>query len=141
MPATTIRWLKGKQFEGTDSHGQSILLSGDDETEGVRPSQAMLIALGSCSSVDVVEVLRKRRMPLKSLDVTVTGEQDKDPPWAYRKVHIHFRLIGDNLKEKAVARTIRLAEEHYCSVAATMRGVAEITTDFEIIEDISGEAT
>ena len=133
MPTSTIRWVQGKQFVGTDSHGQSIVLTGDDAHGGIRPSQALLIALGSCSSVDVVEILHKKRMPLRSLEIIVSGEQDEEPPWAYRTLHIHYRLSGDNLTETAVAQAVRLAEERYCSVAATVRGVAEITTDFEII--------
>jgi putative redox protein len=133
MPTTTICWVRGKQFVGTDSHGQSIVLTGDEEYGGVRPSQVLLIALGACSSVDVVEVLSKKRMPLHMLEVTVTGVQDEDPPWAYRKIRITFRLKGEGLTEKAVAQAIRLAEEKYCSVSATVRGVAEITTEFEIL--------
>jgi putative redox protein len=133
MPKTIIRWIQGKQFVGTDSHGHSIVLTGDEKHGGIRPSQALLIALGSCSSVDIVEVLRKKRMPLHSLEITVTGEQDEDPPWPYRKIHVFFRLKGERLTEKAVARAIKLSEEKYCSVSATVRGVAEITTDFEIL--------
>ncbi len=132
MLTSTIRWVQGTQFVGTDSHGQSIVLTGDDEFGGIRPSQALLIALGACSSVDVVEILLKKRMPLRSLEISVTGEQDEEPPWAYRKIHIHYRLSGDKLTEKAVAQAVSLAEERYCSVAATVRGVAKITTDFEI---------
>ncbi len=133
MPTTTVRWVRGKQFVGTDSHGQSIVLTGDDEHGGVRPSQALLIALGACSSVDVIEVLQKKRMTLHMLEVTVAGDQDENPPWPYRKIRITFRLKGEGLTEKAVAQAIRLSEEKYCSVSATVRGVAEITTDFEIL--------
>ncbi len=133
MPTTTIRWVRGKQFIGTDSHGQSIVLTGDDEHGGVRPSQVLLIALGACSSVDVVEVLQKKRMALQMLEVAVAGDQDEEPPWPYRKIRVSFRLKGEGLTEKAVARAIRLAEEKYCSVSATVRGVADISTDFEIL--------
>ena len=133
MPTTTIRWIQGKQFVATDSHGHSIALTGDDEHGGIRPSQALLIALGACSSVDVVEVLRKKRLVLQSLDVTVTGEQENDPPWPYRKIHVSYRLKGEGLTEKAVAQAIKLSEEKYCSVSATVRGVAEVTTEFEIL--------
>ena len=133
MPSTTIRWVQGNQFVGTDSHGHSIVLTGDGKHGGIRPSQALLIALGACSSVDVVQVLRKKRMPLSMLEVTVTGDHDQEPPWPFGKIHVHFRLKGKDLTEKAVAQAIRLAEERYCSVTATVRGVAEITSDFEII--------
>ena len=92
----------------------------------------LLVALASCSSVDVVEILQKKRLNLTSLDVTITGEQDPDPPWTYRKIHVKYRLGGKDLTEKAVEQAIRLSQDKYCSVATTVRGVAEITTEFEI---------
>jgi putative redox protein len=133
MPTTTVRWVHEKQFVGTDSHGQSIVLNGDETSGGVRPSQVLLIALGACSSVDVVEILLKKRMPLELLEVTVTGDQEEEPPWPFHKIHLAFLLKGKGLTEKAASQAIQLSEEKYCSVAATVRGKAEITTSFEIL--------
>jgi putative redox protein len=56
-----------------------------------------------------------------------------DSPWTFRKIHLHYKIDGKNLTEKAVAQTIQLSEEKYCSVAATVRATAQITTDFEIM--------
>jgi putative redox protein len=69
--------------------------------------------------------------------VVATGDQDPDPPWAYKKIHLTYRLAGRDLTEKAVSQAIRLSLDKYCSVAATVRGVAEISTSFEI--DASGK--
>ncbi len=86
-----------------------------------------------CTAVDVVEILAKKRMPLSSLEIITSGEQDADPPWMFRKIHMKYRLSGEELTDKAVEQAIQLSEEKYCSVAATVRGVAQITTEFEII--------
>jgi len=133
MPTATLRWTGGKQFIGTDSHNQSVILSASDEAGGVRPSQLLLIALCGCSSVEVVEILQKKRMGLQSLEVTASGEQEPDPPWPYRQIHLQFRLKGTALNDRAVEQAIKLAEDKYCSVAATLRGRAKITTGFEIL--------
>jgi putative redox protein len=85
--------------------------------------------------VDVVEILTKKRKPLNFLEIITTGENDSDPPWAFRKIHVKYRLGGKNLTAKAVEQAIQLSEEKYCSVAATVRGVAEITTEYEILSD------
>jgi len=132
--ATTVRWLNDRHFVGIDADGHSVVLSGQKDAIGVKPSQMLLIALASCSSVDVVEIMEKKRKPLKKLVVTATGEQDPDPPWAYRRIHLKYRLSGEGLTEKAVGQAISLSQEKYCSVAATVRGVAEITTEFEIVD-------
>ena len=113
---TTVRWITDRHFVGIDSDNHSVVLSGQQDAIGVKPSQMLLIALASCSSVDVVEIMAKKRKPLKMLEVIATG------------------MSGDGLTEKAVNQAITLSQEKYCSVAATVRGVAEITTEFEIVD-------
>ena len=101
----------------------------------MKPSQLLLISLSACSAYDVVEILQKKRKVLHSLEVTAEGTHDDDPPWAIRKIHLHYRLSGEGLTENAVEQAIRLSEEKYCSVSATVRGVAAITTEFEIVTE------
>ena len=132
MGTATVKWIGGKQFVGIDSTQHSVVLSTKDEGVGMKPSELLLVALASCSAVDVVEILSKKRMPISALEISVSGEQDQDPPWTFRKIHLHFCLSGEKLTEKDVQQAIHLSEEKYCSVAATVRGVAEIVTSFEI---------
>jgi putative redox protein len=130
---TTLRWLNDKHFVGIDSGNHSVVLSGQADGIGVKPSEMLLIALASCSSVDVVEILAKKRLTLTLLEVVTTGEHDPEAPWPFRKIHLKYRLSGQGLTSKAVEQAINLSQEKYCSVAATVRGIAQITTDYEII--------
>jgi putative redox protein len=131
---TVLRWIPdGKRFIATDSTGHSVVLSTTDEGIGMKPSELILSAISGCSSVDVVDILQKKRTPLTSLEVRTTAEQDQDPPWTFRKIHMHFMVRGEGLTEKNVAKAIELSHEKYCSVAATLSGKAEITTSFEIL--------
>ncbi len=133
---TTMRWLPGgNRFISTDSTGHSIVMSTAKENIGMKPSELILSSLAGCSSVDVVDILAKKRTPLTHLEVQVSAEQDIDPPWTFRKIHMKFLAKGEGLTEKNLAQAIELSEQKYCSVAATLRGVAEITTSFEILED------
>ena len=135
MKTTTVRWTHDRHFVGTDSTNQSVVLSGQKPAIGVSPSQMLLIALASCSSLDVVEILEKKRKKLTMLEVITSGEQDPDPPWAYRKIHLQYRLSGQGLTSKSIEQAISLSQEKYCSVAATVRGVAQVTTGYEIIPE------
>lgn len=133
---TTMRWLPGgNRFISTDSTGHSIVMSTSKENIGMKPSELILSSLAGCSSVDVVDILAKKRTPLTHLEVQVSAERDIDPPWTFRKIHMKFLAKGEGLTEKNLAQAIELSEQKYCSVAATLRGVAEITTSFEILED------
>jgi putative redox protein len=133
MGTAIVKWIEGRKFLGIDSTNHAVVLSTADEGVGMKPSELLLVALAACSAVDVVGILEKKRMPLTSLEISVSGEQDADPPWTFRKIHLHYKLGGKNLTEKAVAQAIHLSEEKYCSVAATIRSTAQITADFEII--------
>ena len=133
MATITVRWLNERNFVGKDAGGHSVVLSGQKKSIGVSPSQMLLVALAACSSVDVVEILEKKRKKLNLLEVTAAGEQDAEPPWAYRKIHVKYRLGGKDLTEKAVEQAISLSQDKYCSVTATVRGVAQITTEYEIV--------
>lgn len=133
---TILRWIPGgKRFISTDSTGHSVVMSTPGENTGMKPSELILSALAGCASVDVVDILTKKRTPLSHLEVQVTAEQDADPPWTFRKIYMKFILKGEGLTEKSVAQAIELSEEKYCSVAATLRGKAEIITSYEILEN------
>jgi putative redox protein len=135
MGNATVRWVHGQQFVGTDSTKHSVVLSTADEGTGMKPSDMLMVALAACSAVDVVDILCKKRTPCASLEIQVSGEQASDPPWPFQKLHLKFILGGKGLTEKNVAQVIQLSVEKYCSVAATVRGVAELSTEFEILPE------
>lgn len=133
----SVIWLQNKQFVGVDSSKHSVVISSHDEENniGVGPSELLLLAVGSCSGYDVVNILTRKRQKLTGLVINVTGEQEADPPWPYRKITVEYIVRGQGLKEKAVADAIELSEIRYCSVAATIKPTAEIVTTYQIVED------
>ena len=135
MSKTTVRWITGQQFIGIDSTNHSVVLSTPSEGIGMKPSDLLLVALSSCIAVDVVEIIAKKRMQLESLEIAADGQQDQDPPWTFRAIDLLFTLRGKGLVEKDIAQAIELAEIKYCSVGATIRGTAQITTRFVINPD------
>lgn len=132
-----VKWLGKRQFVGIDDTKHSVVMSSADEENsiGMSPSQLLLVGLGGCTAYDVVDILQKKRQKITDLEVIVTGHQDEDFPRAYRKIHIHYTITGKKLREKAVKDAIVLSEEKYCSVAATVRGSAEITFEYTIRKD------
>lgn len=104
---------------------------------GFSAADLLLAAMGSCSAWDVVEIVRKSRQEVADLSVTVTAEQEPDPPWTFRSVHLRFTFRGEAVDPVIAHRAVRLSVDRYCSVIATVRGSAEVTDSIEII----GEAT
>lgn len=136
MSEVELRWTQKLQFVGTDSTQHAIVLSAanEDNRTGVKPSDLLLLALAGCTAVDVVDILRKKRQPLRGLTIRVSGEQDEDPPWAFRRIHLVYELRGAGLSAQAVEQAVTLSEDKYCAVRATLSNV-EITREVRILEE------
>jgi putative redox protein len=131
MASSLVRWTGGQTYIGTDSTQHSVVLSTPADGVGMKPSELLLVALSACSAVDVVDILTKKRITLTGLEISASAEQESDPPWTFTKIHLVYKLRGKGLTEKAVEQAISLSEEKYCSVAATVRGKAEISYTYE----------
>jgi putative redox protein len=133
MANATVKWVGSRTFVGIDSGNHSVVLSTSADDVGMKPSELLLVALASCTAVDVVDILQKKRIDLKSVTIRISGEQDVEPPWAYNKIHLIYSLSGAGLDAAAAEQAIQLSEEKYCSVAATVSGKAAITWEYEIV--------
>jgi len=132
MANAIVHWVEGRRFVGIDSTNHSVVLSTPEEGIGMKPSELLLVALSACTAVDVVDILKKKRLELTRLEIQASGEQEIEPPWTFRKVHLKYLLAGKGLTARDVEQTIRLSQDKYCSVAATLRGSAEISWEFTI---------
>lgn len=131
----TIKHAGDDFFIGTSPGGHAQII----DTKGERnasptPLEMLLVSVGACTAVDVISILEKKRQIVTDYKVEVTGERREEMPRAFIKFHIHHIVYGRNISERAVAQAIELSDTKYCSVAATVRPTAEITTSFEIIE-------
>jgi len=141
LRAVTVSWDKaGGRFTALSSRGTHTIAinapRAPGETRsatGFSATELLLAGAGACSAWDVVEILRKRRSHLESLDVAVEGEQQPDPPWTYRRVALHYRIAGEGLRPEVIARVIRLSITRYCSVITTIAGVAAIEATYELV--------
>ncbi len=102
---------------------------------GFSPSEALLAAVGGCSAWDVVEILHKQRQPVTGVELRVAGQQMAEAPWAYTRVVVTYVVCGRGVDPQSVERAVRLSSEKYCSVIATIRGVADIETEIELVEE------
>jgi putative redox protein len=126
-----LNWNSEQQFVLEDADGLQILTK---KPNGVSASDLLPMSLIGCSSHDVVEILLKQRQDLQRLHVTAESTQDEDPPWRFRKIHIHYRAVGKGIDPEKVRKAIVLSEEKYCAVYVTLRDAIEITHDFEVAE-------
>lgn len=93
----------------------------------------LLVSVAGCTAIDVQSILAKKRQDVTDYNVEITGTRADDHPKKFTTFHIHHIVHGRNVSEKAVADAVELSDTKYCSVAATVKPTATITTSFEII--------
>jgi len=134
-PKAVVRLVGADLYDGGTPSGHTVTIDTNRERNSApSPMELLLIALGSCTGVDVVSILKKKREDLTEYRVEVSGQRRTEHPRSYERMEVHHVVTGRNLSERSVAQAIELSEQKYCSVAATLRPTVEIVSTFEIIE-------
>ena len=137
----TIHFANNDFFVGVTPSGHAQTIETDSHRgSAASPMELLLLALGGCTGVDVIDILKKKRQHVTDYRIEVHGDRRQEFPRAFTKLYVKHIVSGRGVSEKAVARAIELSDQKYCSVAATLRGTAEIVTSYEIIEDSAPDA-
>lgn len=136
----TVKWVDDVMFVGESGSGHAIVLDGAPEAGGrnmgMRPMELMALGVGSCSSFDVVTILRKARQAISGCVAEVTAERVDTTPAVFESIHLHFKVSGKDLSDKQVARAVELSADKYCSASIMLKQAGvKVTHDYEIIED------
>ena len=122
-------------FIGTTPSGHAVVIDTNSERKSApTPVEMLLVSVAACSAPDVVSILEKKRQKITDYKIEITGTRREEMPRAFVAFHVHHIVYGRDVSEQAVAHAIELSDTKYCSVAATVRPTAKITTSFEIIE-------
>jgi putative redox protein len=124
-------WKHDEVFAGKTESGNTILLDGDSaHTHGPSPMEAVLMALCSCTSVDVVNILQKKRQPLTGLRVSAVATQAPAPPRVFTHIQLTYAVRG-KLSRKAVEDAVSLSKHKYCSVSLMLE--KQCPVEYEIV--------
>ncbi len=134
----TVKVVEGLQMVGHADSGHGIVIDADPADgglgQGAKPMEMVLIALGGCTAMDVISILRKKREKLTGLEVRVAGERADADPRVYVSVRLHYVFEGRNLSEVACKKAIELSQEKYCSVLGMLSKTARVEYDMETRE-------
>jgi putative redox protein len=119
--------------------GHAFIMDGAPEgggrNLGPRPMETVLAGTGGCTAYDVVLILKRSRQNVTGCEVKLTSERADTDPKVFTRIHFHFTVRGHGLKPSMVENAIRLSHEKYCSASIMLGRVAEITHDYEIVEE------
>ena len=136
MSTVTLRRSGNRQFVCTDQRGRTLVVDagprGGGQFEGMKPSELLPFSLGACVAVTVVNILDKQRQGPFDLEIEISFAQKAAAPWPFTRFTLDYKFIGDNLDEAKVNAAIKLAEEKYCAVTASLREDIRIETNVSI---------
>jgi len=131
MITARVTWKEKQQFTGIAGSGHAIVLDGDSQA-GSSPMELVLIALCGCTGYDVASILRKKREPFTTLEVSAEGDRAAEPPTVYTAIRLFYR-VGGAVSQKAMEDAVHLSKEKYCSVSAMLEKTADISYRIEYL--------
>jgi putative redox protein len=125
------------QFEAKNEQGNSVIFdigpASGGKGNGVSPMQSLLMALGGCSAVDIIMILKKKKQEIIDFRIEIDGHREKEKePSLWQDVHAIYHIDGNVDPEKA-KRAVQLSMEKYCSVSKTLEAAtAKITWEVRV---------
>ncbi|OGF64877.1 MAG: hypothetical protein A2Y62_13210 [Candidatus Fischerbacteria bacterium RBG_13_37_8] len=137
MAEIHVKFVDGMTFIGKAETNHWVAMDTDDQfggsEAGTKPMELILVALGGCSGMDVVSILRKKRISYDKFEIKINGKAAESYPKYYERIDIEYQFYGSAIAEKDVARAIELSEQKYCAVMNILRrSGAEIHTNYKI---------
>lgn len=134
-----VRWIENAMFLAESGSGHTIVIDGPSSEGGrnigLRPMELVLLGVGSCTSFDVMAILKKGRQAVTACVAHLDADRADEIPSVFTKIHIHFVVTGTGLREAPVKRAVELSAEKYCSASIMLgRGGVDLTHSFEIQE-------
>jgi len=126
-------------LQATNEDGLTVETDGGPAIGGhnaaMRPMQLVLSAVGSCSSIDIIMLLKKQRQELKDIKIAVTGTRRDEEPRLFTAIHVDYTLVGD-IDEKKAERACRLSMEKMCSVSLMLKaGGIEVSWEYKVVPE------
>jgi len=136
----SVTWTGGRSFEGRADSGHAVMMDSSPDfggqDKGIRPMEMLLVGMGGCTSIDVMNILEKARQDVSDCVAEISAERADTEPKVFTRIHVHFKVTGKNIDAKRVQRAIELSADKYCSASIMLGKTAEISHDFEIIERV-----
>lgn len=135
MASATVRFVDGMQFVGTSESGHAVVMDTTEDVgghdTGPRPTEMVLIALGGCTGMDVVSILRKMQVNFTRFEMEIHGDRAAEHPKYFTKIKVIYKVWGDVPEEK-LKKAIDLSLEKYCSVSNSLKPRAEVSYTYQI---------
>ncbi len=134
-----VKMVEGLQLIGVSDTGHAVVIDQNKDVGGLsqasQPMEFLLISLASCTAMDVISIMKKKRQDLRGFEVEFEGERAEKHPMVYTKIKLKYIFRGKSLSKEAAERSIFLSQNKYCPVTAMLSKAVSIDAEYEIIEE------
>lgn len=136
---TTTSYIAEFEYEAKNPQGNIVQIDmyHDQEKKAQSPMELLLSAAAACAAVDVIGMLKKKRKTINGLNIIAEGIRREEHPRHFTDISLSFILSSPDTTESDLAKVVALAVDKYCSVAATIRGVANLTYESRVSDLIN----
>lgn len=134
----TVKWLDGRAFVGETDSGHALVMDGPPDhggrNIGPRPMEMLLLGMGGCTCFDVLDILEKSREQVDDCVIEIDAERASEAPKVFTRIHLRYKVSGQNLNPSKVERAVTLSKDKYCSASIMLGQTATISHDIEITD-------
>jgi putative redox protein len=123
----------GLRFRCENPHGHASIIDSGPGRIAPSPVEMLLVALAGCHGMDVICILRKKRMQVTAYEIDISGERREEHPRRFTRIDMMHRFTGRDLNARAIREALDLSHDKYCSVNGSLHPDIEVTNRFEII--------
>ena len=131
-----VKWNDNMSFE-VSIHEYKFHIDADKEVGGKgmgpKPKPLLLAALGGCTGMDVISILKKMRVEPEYFNIKVQSEITEEHPKQFSQIHMIYEFKGKDLPVDKLEKAIELSQERYCGVSATLRKAIPLTHEIKIL--------
>jgi len=135
IKTTTTTYKAELEYEAANPQGNKVEIDmyDPDNKKHQSPTELLLSATAACSAVDVIQILQKKRKTIEGLQVVAEGTRRDEHPKYFTDILLTFKLKSPDTNPEELAKVVALSVDKYCSVAATIRGVANVRYQSELV--------
>jgi putative redox protein len=131
-----MKQVQGVTVVARGASNHWVAMDGTPEFDGSgaasTPKELVLMALAGCTASDVIPILKKKRVPLRNLEIKVSGVERDEHPKIFTEIHVEYIFYGEGLNPADLERAIELSKTKYCSVSAILSASAKLTHSYRI---------
>jgi putative redox protein len=131
-----VEWKKGMSFE-SEIDGHKLIVDAADESggenNGPRPKKLLLLALGGCTGMDVISVLKKMKVEILNFNIKVIGITLEEHPKKFSEIEVVYQFKGKNLEYEKLKKAVDLSKDKYCAVIGTLKDSVKLKFVIEIL--------